>query len=207
MEKPTETITNKIFNYFENNHQGKNWTLFLIILGLVHSAWWFGTFDFIKEFGTQNPYFIFLEILFIASSITRILIVIDIFYIINNNWLCDWIMKKLWKKRRDEWGRWRIVHLSRINDDKYVTALDKLCDTSTVFHVIYNIPMHSNKFTADHLNTVRKNFNTDSNHIQYWIKLEIKKRRKAIAKEQKAIAKEQKFRQRNAKRKLQKSKT
>ena len=106
MEKPTEAIADKIFNYFENNHQGKNWTLFLITLGLVHSAWWFATFDFIKKFGTQNPYFIFLEILFIASSITRILIAIDIFYIIANIWLCDWIMKLLWKKRRDEWRRW-----------------------------------------------------------------------------------------------------
>ena len=100
----------KLIEYFKDNHEGKNWTLFLIILGVVHSVWWFNCESaFIKKFGTQNPYFIFLEILFIASGITRFLIVIDIFYILAHFCLVDDLLKLLWKKRRDEWRSFQLI--------------------------------------------------------------------------------------------------
>ncbi len=148
----------KLIEYFKNNHQGKNWTLFLIILGVVHSAWFVEFFHCVNwwlwalqvpkanfDIGTQNPYFIFLEILFIASGITRFLVAIDIFYIIANIWLCDWIMKKLWKKRRDEWRRWK-VYCSL--DDETFLYKESLND---------------------------RRFDTSSYYLQYWIKLEIKR--------------------------------
>ncbi len=214
----------KLIDYFKVNHEGKNWTLFLITLGLVHSAWWFNTFDFIKEFGTQNPYFIFLEILFIASSITRILIAIDIFYIIET---CPGIsdcITLLWKKRRDEWRRWELLDkkLPHLSSAYYNATFHKAWLNYWTHILFYDARLWQYWYIYQNIELTQelhKKFNTMTEHlqeinyitysrytvqipyhIQYWIKLEIKKCRKAIAEEQK-------FRQRNAKRKLQKSKT
>ena len=153
----------KLIEYFKDNHEGKNWTLFLITLGVVHSAWWFGTFDFIKKFGTQNPYFIFLEILFIASGITRFLIVIDIFYIIET---CPGIsdcITFLWKKRRDEWYKWSVT------ESPLKESVIKLLMAMNESHENYEMyDMHTAIYDQIIMNAKLPN------HIIYWIKLTIK---------------------------------
>ena len=217
MEKPTETITNKIFNYFENNHQGKNWTLFLITLGLVHSAWFVEFFHRVSwwqwalqipkanfDIGTQNPYFIFLEILFIASSITRILIAIDIFYILANFCLVDDLLKIVWKKRRDEWYEWRangelfldplgLNHLLLEENKPYIDPAMKMQALRLLGGTSDN---GTEEFVGDSKDTdeaikwiqdTSERFEKDNElpyHIIYWIKLEIKECEKAIAKEE-----------------------
>ena len=207
MEKPTETITNKIFNYFENNHKGKNWTLFLIILGVVHSVWFVEFFHRVSwwqwalqipkanfDIGTQNPYFIFLEILFIASSITRILIAIDIFYILANFCLVDDLLKIVWKKRRDEWRRWEDANKDywllnyRGNSPKLIT-LKVLANLDRDLAFNENIGSTFSGSKLGYVKLIQKKFNIDDYHIQYWMWLEIKKCRKAIAEEQKNEAK------------------
>jgi|GEM_PF-5253537 len=185
----------KLIELFKN-HQGKNWTLFLITLGVVHSAWFYKNG---LDIGTQNPYFIFLEILFIASGITRFLVAIDIFYIIETcPVLSDWITL-LWKKRRDEWKRWKgynedywrhtdydyyeaNINNIRLETLQLLCTLDELSEFERITGILIDHNLDDEQ--QEYITLTKDKFNIDDYHIKYWIKLEIKEYENEIAKEQ-----------------------